>query len=52
MEVTKLSNVSVPECIPLTKLQRYEKNDLFVIVVSRIMSVKPSIYLKEGEDNK
>ena len=28
-EVTKSSSVSVPEIIPLTKLQRYAKNDLF-----------------------
>ena len=48
MVVTKSSNVSVPEIIPLTKLQRYPNNDLFVNVVSRIKSVKSAIWLKEG----
>ena len=36
VEVTNLSNVSVPEIIKLTKLQRYSNNDLFVKFVSRI----------------
>ena len=44
--------MSILEIIPLTKLQRYAKNDLFVNVVSRIKSVKPSIWLKEGADNE
>ena len=48
MEVTKSSNVSVPEIIPLTKLQKYANNDLFVNVVSRIKSVKSALWLKEG----
>ena len=52
MEVTKSSNVNVPEIIPLTKFQRYAKNDLFVNIVSRIDSVKPAICLKEGADNE
>ena len=32
VEITKSSNVSVPEIIPLTKLQKYEKYDLFVML--------------------
>ena len=40
--------MSVPEIIPLTKLQKYSKNDLFVNVVSRIKSVKSEIWLNEG----
>ena len=50
-EVTKSSNVSVPEIILLNKLQRYAKNDIFVNVVSRIESVKLPIFMKEGADN-
>ena len=34
--------------IPLTKIQRYTNNDLFVNFVSRIKSVNPDIWLKEG----
>ena len=52
MEVTKSSNVIVPEIIPLNKLQRYAKNDIFVNVVSRINSVKPRLFLKEGGDEE
>ena len=48
MEVTKSSNVSVPEITPLTKLQKYANNDLFVNVVSRNKSVKSALWLKEG----
>ena len=48
VEVTKSSNVSVSEIIPLTKLQRYANNDLFVNNVSRIKSVRPELWLKEG----
>ena len=33
-----------------TKLQKYAKNDLCVNVVSRIKSIKPEIWLKEGGD--
>ena len=43
MEVTKSSNVSVPEIIPLTKLLKYANNDIFVNVVSRIKSVKSAL---------
>ena len=50
VEVTKPSNVSVPEIIPLTKLQRYANNDLFVNAVSRSKSFDPSIWMKEGAD--
>ena len=46
VEVTKSSNVSVPEIIPQTKLQRYANNDLFVNVVSSINSVKSAIWIK------
>ena len=46
VEVTKSKNVSVPEIIPLTKIQRYAKNDLFVKVVSIIKSVNPELWLK------
>ena len=48
MEVTESSNVSVPENIPLNKLQKYAKNDLFVNVVSIIKSVKSATWLWEG----
>ena len=48
MEVTKSSNVSVPEIIPLNKLQRYANNDIFVSFVSVIKSVKSTLWLKEG----
>ena len=51
-EVTKSSNVSVPEIIQLTKLQMYANNDIFVTVVSRINSVNTANYLKEGADNE
>ena len=44
--------MSVPEIIPLTKLQKYSKNDLFVNVVSRINSVKSELWLKEGGDEE
>ena len=52
VEVTKSSNVSVPKIIQLTKLQRYANNDLFVIVISRIKSVKIAIWPKEGGDEE
>ena len=48
MEVKKSSNVSVPEIIPLTKLQRYANNDLFINVFIGINSVKPALCMKEG----
>ena len=51
-EVTKSSNVSVPEIIPLTKIQKYAKNDLFENVVSRIKSFKSALWLKEGGDEE
>ena len=50
MEVTNLSNVSVPEIIPLAKLQKYANNDIFVNVVSRIKSVKSALWVKEEGD--
>ena len=50
MEVKKSSNVSVPEIIPLTKLQKYANNDLFSNFVSRIKSAKTALWLKEGGD--
>ena len=50
VEVTNSSNVSVPEIIPLTKLQKYANNDIFVNVLSRIKSVKSALWLKEGGD--
>ena len=46
MEVTKSSNVSVPEIIQMTKIQKYANNDIFVNVVSVINSVKPALRLK------
>ena len=52
MELTKSSYVSIPEIIPLTKIQRYANNYIFVNVVSVINSVKPAIWLKEGADNE
>ena len=52
VEITKSSNVSVPEIIPLTRLQKYTNNDLFVNVVSRINSVKSELWLKEGGDEE
>ena len=52
MEVAKSSNVSVPEIIPLTKLQEYANNDLFLNVVSGIKSVKSALWLKEGGDEE
>ena len=48
VEVTKSSNVSVPEIIPLTKLQRCAKNDLFVNGRSIIKSVHLSLCMNEG----
>ena len=50
MEATKSSNASVPEIIPLNKLHRYAKNEIFLNVVSRIKSVKSELWLKEGGD--
>ena len=50
--VTKSSNVSVPEIIPLTKFQTYANNDLFVNSVSRIKSVKSALWMKEGGDEE
>ena len=46
VEVTKSTNVSVPEIIPLTKLQKYANNDLFVKVVSVINSLYSELWLK------
>ena len=48
VEITKSSNVSVPEIIPLDKLQKYANNDLFVNVFSIIKSVNSELWLKEG----
>ena len=48
VEVTKSSNVSVQKIIPLTKLQKYANNDLFVNVVSIIKLAKSELCLKEG----
>ena len=44
--------MSVPEIIPLTKLQKYADNDIFVNVVSIIKSVKSELWLKEGGDEE
>ena len=52
MEVTNSSNVSVTQIIPLTKLQKYENNDLFVNFVPRINSVKLELWLKERVDKE
>ena len=52
MEVTKSSNVSVPEIIPLTKPKKYANNDLFLNIVSRIKSVKSELWMKEGGDEE
>ena len=52
MEVTKSSNVSVPEIIPLNKLQRYANNDIFVNVHSIIKSIKPALCMKEVGDEE
>ena len=45
VEVKNPSNVSIPAIIPLTKLQRYVNNNIFVNVVSVIKSVKPAIWI-------
>ena len=52
MEVTKPSNVNIPEIIALTKPkpQKYPNNDLFLNVVSRINSGSSELCLKEGGD--
>ena len=48
MEVTKSSNVSVREIIPLTKSQKYADNDLFVNVFPELsQSIKHSGLRKE-----
>ena len=47
-EVT--SNVSVPEIIPLTKIQKYANNNLFVNAVSIIKSFKSELCLNEVGD--
>ena len=52
MEVTKSSNVSVPEIIPVTKLQKYANNDLFAKKKTRIKSVKSALWLKERGDKE
>ena len=44
--------MSVPEVIPLTKIQKYANNDMFVNVVSIIKPVKSALYMKEGVDKK
>ena len=44
--------MSVPEVIPLTKLQTYANNDLFVSVIFRIKSVNSALWLKEGGDEE
>ena len=46
-EVTKSSNVSVPEIIPLTKIQKDANNDIFAHVVSIIKSVQSALWMKE-----
>ena len=43
VEVTKSTNVSVPEIIPLTKFQSYANNDLFINVASIIKLVKKEL---------
>ena len=52
MEVTKSSNANVPEIIPLTKLQKYANNDLFIMFISRIKSVKSALWLNKGGDEE
>ena len=47
MEAEKSSNVSVPEIILPTKLQKYANNYLFVKVVFRIKSVNSALWLRE-----
>ena len=39
--------MSVPEIIPLTQLQKYANNDIFVNVVFRIKSGKSALQMKE-----
>ena len=43
VEITKSSNVSVLEIIPLTNLQKYTNKDLFVNFVTRIKSFRSAI---------
>ena len=43
MKVTKSSNVSVSDIVPLANLQKYAKNGLFVNVFTRIKSFKSAI---------
>ena len=50
VDVTNSSNKSVTEIIPLTRLQKYANNDLFVNVVSIIKPVKSELWLKKGVD--
>ena len=52
VQVTKSSNMSVTEIIPMTKLQKYANNDLFINIVSRIKSIKSALWLNEGEDEE
>ena len=44
--------MSVTNIIPLTQLQKYANNDIFLNVVSIIKSVKSEIWLKEGGDEE
>ena len=39
--------MSVSDIVPLTNLQKYAKNGLFVNIFTRIKSFKSEIYLKE-----
>ena len=36
----------------MTKIQKYENNDLFVNIVSRIESVKSALWMKEGGEEE
>ena len=39
--------MSVPEIIPLTKIQKYANNDIFVYFLSGVKAVKSALLLKE-----
>ena len=44
--------MSVPEIIPLNKLQKYANNDLFVNIFNRIKSVKSELCMKQVVDKE
>ena len=44
--------MSFPEILPLTKIQKYANNDLFVNVVSGIKSANSALWLKVGGDEE